>query len=76
MDSSKLKVLKVLREGMLPGQKLNKNFISLSKELKMEEQDLDLALNELENERYINQWVIKSSKDFTIEILSKGFEGY
>ena len=55
MNSNKLEVLKILRAGMLLGQKTNKNFVSLSKKLGIEEEDLDRTLNELENERYINQ---------------------
>lgn len=65
----KNRVLLKLKEILYPNKKMSISFSALASQLAIEEEQLDIYLNELEMDRYINQYIIRKSDSFIIEIL-------
>lgn len=65
----KQKVYNYLVTALSLTRKGNFNFSQIADELEIPKEDLDKALNELENERKINQIVLPDHENFTIELV-------
>lgn len=66
---TKEQLLIKIRDIISPNTKASINFSHLAEELQIEKEKLDMLLNELEMDRSINQFIIRSSDDFILEIL-------
>jgi len=68
MDSKKI-VLDYLTTTLVETRKGKFSFMGMTNDVKMQKEDLDLALKELENERQINQTIVDNNDIFFIELL-------
>ncbi|HMR17673.1 MAG TPA: hypothetical protein PKA53_00110 [Sphingobacterium sp.] len=66
---TKEQLLLKLTDRFHPKRKVSVNFSDLAYEFQIEKEPLDHLLNELEMDRKINQFIIRSSDNFILEIL-------
>ena len=73
MNNYEILVLKRLADTIEVDKKYSINFRSFSEELGISKEDLDKALNSLENARFIDQFPLDKLDDFIISLRQKGF---
>lgn len=73
MNDHQIKVLQALTEISAPEKKITIHFSRLAVQLDLTKSDLDKALNDLENNRYIDQYGIDGNDEMLIVTKEKAF---
>ena len=73
-DQNKLEILRVISRGAIVGEARQFSINALSKFLPMSWETLDKLLNQLEEDRFINQYVLKDVDGFLVALTQKGLD--
>ena len=73
-DKNKLAVLQELCKYAAVDNSMQTSFSLLSNNLKLSKNQLDTVLIELENERYLTQFVIENNDSFMVKLHQKAFD--
>jgi DNA-binding IclR family transcriptional regulator len=73
-DKSKLEILRLLGEDTTTGKIQRFSFNTLSKNLQLPKDKLEILLMELNKDRFVAQYTKKGVDSFTVEVKQKGLD--
>lgn len=73
-DQHKIEILKVLSEDAVAGQAVRYSFNTLSKNIGLTKNEIDIYLTELAKARFVAQYAKKGVDSFTVEIKPAGLD--
>jgi hypothetical protein len=73
-DTNKLEILRIIAEDATPGTNQRFSFNTISKNLHLTKDKLEILLTELNKDRFIANYAKKGVDSFTVEMKQKGLD--